>query len=76
VARFLFNGLLQRRHDVAESLLEDQQAAEEGNKYEAMLRVSSGNSSSSSSSSTLKQLEKQLTAKLRSFCLIRLCCDG
>jgi hypothetical protein len=49
VARFLFNGLLQRRQDVVECVPEERRAGERGSKYEAMLRVGASNNSSSSS---------------------------
>jgi hypothetical protein len=48
VARFLFNGLLQRRQDVLEYASDQRRADDEGSKYEAMLRVGVSNSSSSS----------------------------
>lgn len=54
VARFLFSGLLQRRHDVAQ-FDSDPQAADECSKYEAMLRVGVSNSSSNSSSTAWQQ---------------------
>jgi hypothetical protein len=49
VARFLFNGLLQRRQDVVECVSDERRQGEEGSKYEAMLRVGVCNNSSSSS---------------------------
>jgi hypothetical protein len=51
VARFLFNGLLQRRQEVSEYVSDERLAGEEGSKYEAMMRVGVSISSSSTSSS-------------------------